>query len=899
MAALNQYYLRKVHMKYHENKKSSVKLNPIAASLLLLMPVVAQAEISIKNGSVTEASNGVPVVNIAKANSNGLSHNVYDTLNVGAGGVIFNNATSAAQSVLAGQIAANPNLTDGSAMVILNEVTSTNASTINGMMEVAGDSAHLIIANPNGITTQGGGFINAEKGTLTTGTPKIGDDGLLNGYSVNGGTITVSGFQSDSPTEILARSIVVNGALSASELNVVAGNNALNTEGVVTGTVTATGNASSYGVDVSKLGGMYANKINLVSTETGVGVRNQGTIAGGDSGIKLTSNGKLVNKNAAIQSSGDITLNTNGVLENSAGKINSDKMIAIDTAGNKVSNINGGNILATTNNYITSGEFDNSNGKLAAGQTLAVNTSGNTFTNTGKAKTAGIEAGVVAIESGDFNNNNGQIHAGYVGLKNTSLTNNGGTIDSTGNVEVESTGNIENVTGLIRSSAGAVKLTTTKAVKNNDNKSADTTGGESLGIVSGNGIEIAADYLFNWAGEIASDGDVNIKTTRDIDNYMGKIESSKTVSITGRDINTSQSGINGGDGVNIDLDNYYSRLGVITSVNGDVTIKANTVSTDSSVIKAKNISIDSGADIDAKYTMMVADQKLALNAAGKITSTDSDKFGFYVGQYFGYGNQQGGLIGGEGVDITAKSLNNESGRIIAQTGDVNINLTGDLASNKGQIVANSGKMTIAAKRIAADYATIYSSGNMKIDASGLSSKASGSIAKNTATGIISSDSDVLININGDYNNTGWVNAKGNMTVNASGYLTNNHAFSADGDLNLTGKTITNNSDIAAGNTLNISTANDLTNNLGANISAKTTNVTAKNISNWANLVADSELNVTASNNIYNYGNLYTNGKAVINAKKIVNTGFWAVLGGAQGFQTTANIVNIFGTVVGK
>jgi hypothetical protein len=36
-----------------------------------------------------------------------------------------------------------------------------------------------------------------------------------------------------------------------------------------------------------------------------------------------------------------------------------------------------------------------------------------------------------------------------------------------------------------------------------------------------------------------------------------------------------------------------------------------------------------------------------------------------------------------------------------------------LASNKGQIVANSGKMTIAAKKIAADYATIYSSGNMQ------------------------------------------------------------------------------------------------------------------------------------------------------------------------------------------
>jgi hypothetical protein len=34
-----------------------------------------------------------------------------------------------------------------------------------------------------------------------------------------------------------------------------------------------------------------------------------------------------------------------------------------------------------------------------------------------------------------------------------------------------------------------------------------------------------------------------------------------------------------------------------------------------------------------------------------------------------------------------------------------------------------GKMTIAAKKIAADYATIYSSGNMQIDATAISSKA--------------------------------------------------------------------------------------------------------------------------------------------------------------------------------
>ena len=140
-----------------------LKLNPVAASILLLLPVMAQADISIINGNVTSA-NGVPVVNIKEANSKGLSHNVYETLNVGKEGVIFNNSASAVQTTLAGQIEGNANLAGGTAKVILNEVTSKNASTINGMMEVAGDSAHLIIANPNGITTQGGGFINAEKG---------------------------------------------------------------------------------------------------------------------------------------------------------------------------------------------------------------------------------------------------------------------------------------------------------------------------------------------------------------------------------------------------------------------------------------------------------------------------------------------------------------------------------------------------------------------------------------------------------------------------------------------------------------------------------------------------------------------------------------------------------------
>ena len=352
-------------MKHYANKKRMLKLNPVAASILLLLPVIAHADISIINGNVTSA-NGVPVVNIKEANGKGLSHNVYESLNVGKEGVIFNNSASAVQTTLAGQIEGNANLAGGTAKVILNEITSKNASTINGMMEVAGDSAHLIIANPNGITTQGGGFINAEKGTLTTGTPNV-KDGALIGYTVKGGSITVGNFQSESPTEILARSVKVNGSLKVDELSAIAGNNVIDVDGSITGTAEATDKAASYGVDVSKLGGMYANRINVISTEGGVGVRNEGAIAGGASGLNITSNGKLINNSAMIQSSGDIAVNTNGALDNTSGKINGGRSITIDTAKNSINNTNGGNISATSDINVLSGALDNANGKIASG----------------------------------------------------------------------------------------------------------------------------------------------------------------------------------------------------------------------------------------------------------------------------------------------------------------------------------------------------------------------------------------------------------------------------------------------------------------------------------------------------------------------------------------------------
>ncbi|WP_230969446.1 two-partner secretion domain-containing protein [Nitrogeniibacter aestuarii] len=146
-------------------------------------PAQHQADVSINAG--------VEVVNIAAPDANGLSHNKWQQFDVPTAGMVLNNATSAAASQLVGNIQANPNLGNTAASTILNEVTSNNPSSLLGPLEVAGQSARLIIANPNGITCDGCGFINTPHVTLTTGTPTLESNGLR--HAVIGGKVAFTG----------------------------------------------------------------------------------------------------------------------------------------------------------------------------------------------------------------------------------------------------------------------------------------------------------------------------------------------------------------------------------------------------------------------------------------------------------------------------------------------------------------------------------------------------------------------------------------------------------------------------------------------------------------------------------------------------------------------------------
>src|SRR3546814_5420226 len=86
----------------------------LLANVMFWQPLWAQADGIVVNApgtSLGQAGNGVPIVNIAKPNGSGLSHNQFKDYNVGSNGVILNNATNVTQSTqLGGIILGNPNL---------------------------------------------------------------------------------------------------------------------------------------------------------------------------------------------------------------------------------------------------------------------------------------------------------------------------------------------------------------------------------------------------------------------------------------------------------------------------------------------------------------------------------------------------------------------------------------------------------------------------------------------------------------------------------------------------------------------------------------------------------------------------------------------------------------------
>ncbi|WP_460097189.1 hemagglutinin repeat-containing protein [Pseudomonas sp. S3_C01] len=665
----------------------------LLANVMFWQPMWAQADgivVSAPGTGLDRAGNGVPIVNIAKPNGNGLSHNQFTDYNVGSNGVILNNATSRTQSTqLGGIILGNPNLQGSAATTILNEVNGGNPSQLRGYTEVAGQSAHVIVANPYGITCNGCGFINSPKVTLSTGKPIV-ENGQLNRYQVDQGSVAIEGAGLNANNvdhfEIITRSAKINAEIQAKNLAIVAGRNDVNAD-----TLNATARADDgsakpqLAIDSSALGGMYAGAIKLVGTEAGVGVK---------------LDGKL------IASGGDIQLDAMGHLslaETSASGAINVKAASLDAQGAVYA--------GTSLNAQTQGNLSNQQ-TLAARDGITLNAGGQ-LSNNGIIE-AGVNADTTRNATGDVSltaqtlNNNGK---SVIASRNLTvnvaqtLSNQGGTLN--GSAAVINVGTLDNRnTGRVLSN-NTLNLNAGQVLNNSGVISSGNIGGNVGQLINRNGelssqtnTVLTVTSLDNVSGLMTAGRLLDLTALVTINNSNGKIGAKQALAVRAQQLDNSQQGQLTSEGalttrVGAQLNNQKGLI----QANGAMDLQATRLDNRTGKISSLNTLAINSASVDNRGGLIRADQAAKLlideldnRAKGRVESKAALAF-----EGNSLDNSDGGLLTSTGaMNLKAKEVANDAGRI---SGKGDIEATVDTLNQQGGELVAEGNLLLTGKRL--------------------------------------------------------------------------------------------------------------------------------------------------------------------------------------------------------
>lgn len=321
-----------------------------------------------RQATVEQAGNGITLVNVAGPSAGGVSRNDYTNFNVPQNGVILNNSYQMSNTKLGGYVPGNANMMRGSANVIVNEITSHNPTDMKGFIEVAGRKASVVVANPNGITVDGGGFINTDRAVLTTGKTEYDSKGNLNSYRVEQGRISINGnglnAKDANALQILTEATNVNAGVWANTIETRTGKNTIDANTLNTQKI---GDSSNVGLDVSAIGGMYANSITMKGTNTGLGVNVKGVVSSTQAS-SITSDGKII-VDGGVTSNGNTTLAGQGVTINNNGVVQGD----VSTTVNSQETVNNSGLINSGNTTVIKAKsVDNHEGGRIYGDTVAI-----------------------------------------------------------------------------------------------------------------------------------------------------------------------------------------------------------------------------------------------------------------------------------------------------------------------------------------------------------------------------------------------------------------------------------------------------------------------------------------------------------------------------------------------
>ncbi|KWK81809.1 filamentous hemagglutinin N-terminal domain-containing protein [Burkholderia ubonensis] len=284
--------------------------------------------------SVSLAPDGRQLVNLAPAVA-GVSSNTYSSFNVTAAGATLNN-------------------TGINARTIVNQVTSANPSLIQGQIAVAGPRANVVLANPNGITVNGGSFVNTGHVALSTGNVSFNDVQIAPGViqrnvvldTATGAIVVGPGGLASAliGLDLIAKTIRIDGPVNNTFTSPTAGVRLLAGSSRVelnTGlspsdnandwlTRSATMNpdtASSYAIDITAAGSLTSGRVQLIVTDRGPGVRSAGPLNASLGDFLLTSNGNVELSNTKIDIAQDFSMTAQGsiALTDTQVKVNAGK----------------------------------------------------------------------------------------------------------------------------------------------------------------------------------------------------------------------------------------------------------------------------------------------------------------------------------------------------------------------------------------------------------------------------------------------------------------------------------------------------------------------------------------------------------------------------------------------
>lgn len=397
-------------------------------SMVLASPIMPDNNAVItERPLVQETANQIPLINITAPTNKGVSMNKYEQFNVEKQGAILNNSYVTSKTELAGYVQGNSNMVNGTAKVIVNQVTSGTPTSMNGYLEVAGQRASVVVANPNGITVNGGGFLNADHAVLTTGRAELNGAGNLQNYRVEQGKVAIEGKGLDGKgadsVSILARTINVNAGVWANKLNTRTGQNHIDANNLkATALESSTVETKPMiGLDVAAVGGMYANHITMVGTEAGVGVNLNGVVAGSQS-VSVDANGHL-SVNGTLQSDTSLVAKANSIQNTKT--IASGGELGLETK----ELINAGNITSVKNGHIKVEETLTNKNTMAAGANTqgAVTGNGSLSVEAGTIRNTDaviVSGGTTRINSKEVHNiENGRIYGGKVAIQTEVLEN--------------------------------------------------------------------------------------------------------------------------------------------------------------------------------------------------------------------------------------------------------------------------------------------------------------------------------------------------------------------------------------------------------------------------------------------------------------------------------------------